>query len=231
MSKQAFKLDPRTKFMILIAIGLIMMSGTNAGTDYVLRMICVTVPFIMLLTIGKYKAVLLSAFVFFAALLCEGFLIPKMSGFISIIIMTVCGVITRFGPGYIMGWYLVRSTSAGEFITSMEKMHFPNAITIPMAVMFRYFPTLKEDYSSIHDAMRMREIGRSVKSPLVYVEYILVPIMMSTSQIANDLSAASLSKGLGVNRKRTHICHIKMTAVDYVIVIAMVIMLVIFFVF
>ncbi|MCR5208965.1 MAG: energy-coupling factor transporter transmembrane protein EcfT [Lachnospiraceae bacterium] len=231
MSKSWFKLDPRTKLMMLITIGLIMMSGTNVGMDYALRLVCVTLPFVMLLTIGNYRAMIWYVLIFFGAVLFEGLWLTKINGVLNIIVMTFCGVITRFGPGYVFGWYVVRSTSASEFITSMERMHFPGAITIPMAVMFRYFPTLKEDYSSIHDAMRMREIGESVKNPFVYIEYILVPLMMSTVQIANDLSAASLSKGLGVNRKRTHICQIRMTALDYIVVVVMAVMLVLSFVY
>ncbi len=231
MKTTLFKLDPRSKFMMLVTIGLIMMSGTNVGIEYILRIVCVTLPFIMLLTIGYFRAALWYSGVFFMAVFFEGFLIPGISGAFSIIAMTICGVITRFGPGYVFGWYVVKSTSASEFITAMEKMHIPNLITIPMTVMFRYFPTLKEEYLSIHDAMRMREIGGSVKNPFVYTEYILVPIMMSTVQIANDLSAASLTKGLGVNSKRTHICNVRMTLTDYAVTILMAVMLVIFFMF
>lgn len=231
MDRTSFKLDPRTKFAMLITIGLIMMSGTYVGIDYVLRVICVVIPSIMLFSIRKYKAVLLYVIVFFAAVFCEGFLITEISGVLNLIIMTFCGVVTRFGPGYVFGWYVVKSTSASEFLTAMERLHFPNIITIPMTVMFRYFPTLKEDYSSIHDAMRMREIGSNVRNPFLYIEYILVPIMMSTMQIANDLSAASLTKGLSVNGKRTHICKINMTVIDYGLIGIMLCMLVLFFVF
>jgi energy-coupling factor transport system permease protein len=229
--KEMLKLDPRTKLAILITVGIIMMSGKLTGIEYILRLICTCVPFLLLISVKLYKTAVISALILFATVLCEGFVIPNTKGILNLMIMIICGVISRFGPGYICGWYVVRSTSVSEFVTVMERMHFPNIITIPMSVMFRYFPTLKEEYLSIRDAMKMREIGQSIKNPFTYIEYILVPIMMSTSQIANDLSAASLTKGLGAGRKRTHICSIGMTCIDYILIAAMAAMLVIFFVF
>lgn len=54
------------------------------------------------------------------------------------------GIAARFMPGIAMA--------------SMERMHIPQKITIPMSVMFRFFPTVGEEYGSIADAMRMRGI-------------------------------------------------------------------------
>ena len=130
-----------------------------------------------------------------------------------------------------MGWYMVRSTSVSEFITAMERMHMPYFITIPMTVMFRFFPTLGEEYNSIHDAMKMREIGQSIKNPFIYIEYVLVPIMMSTVRIADELSAASLTKGLSAGGKRSHICQINLNAFDILLIAGSSIMIVLFFVF
>ncbi len=223
-------LDPRTKLAILITVGIIMMSGKLTGVEYVLRLICTSIPLVLLLAGRLYRSAVIYVAVLFGAVLCEGFIIPNTRGVLNLMIMIICGIITRFTPGYLCGWYIVRSTSVSEFVTAMERMHFPNVITIPMSVMFRYFPTLKEEYASIRDAMKMREIGRSIRNPFIYIEYVLVPIMMSTLQIANDLSAASLTKGLGIGRKRTHICRIGIKALDMLLIGAMILMLVIFFI-
>ena len=225
------RLDPRTKLALLITVGLIMISGKLTGVEYILRLICTCVPFLLLIMIKQYKAAAFSALILLAVVLCEGFVVPKTSGLINLMVMIICGVISRFGPGYLCGWYVVKSTSVSEFITAMERMRFPSVITIPMSVMFRYFPTLKEEYRSIHDAMKMREIGQSIKNPFTYIEYVLVPIMMSTVQIANDLSAASLTKGLGTDIKRTHICNIGIRITDAVLIATMAAMLTIFFIY
>ncbi|WP_205739245.1 ATP-binding cassette domain-containing protein [Halocella sp. SP3-1] len=60
-----------------------------------------------------------------------------------------------------MGYYLISTTTVSEFIASMEHMHVPQKIIIPMAVMFRFFPTIGEEARSISNAMRMRRVGFS----------------------------------------------------------------------
>ena len=97
--------------------------------------------------------------------------------------------------------------------------------------MFRYFPTLGEEYRSIHDAMKMRGIGQTIKDHLTYIEYVLVPIMMSTVRIADELSAASLTKGLSAGGRRTHICRIRLNALDILMISASFVMIVLFLVF
>ena len=116
-------------------------------------------------------------------------------------------------------------------MTAMDRMHVPYFITIPFSVMFRYFPTLGEEYLSIHDAMKMREIGQSIKNPFTYIEYVLVPIMMSTVRIADELSAASLTKGLSAGGRRTHICQVSIKFYDWVLMLGTFAMIVLFFVF
>ena len=65
---------------------------------------------------------------------------------------------TRFAPGIMTGAYLISSTSVSEFIGAMERMHITEKIVIPMSVIFRFFPTISEEYQAIRDAMKMRNI-------------------------------------------------------------------------
>ena len=225
------KLDPRTKLCLLTAISLIMVGGKTVGVEYVLRVICAAIPFVLLLTVRHIKSALIYVVLIAFSVFCEGSVIPHVSGAANLILMIICGIISRFVPGYMMGWYTVRSTSVSEFMTAMDRMHVPYFITIPFSVMFRYFPTLGEEYRSIHDAMKMREIGQSVKNPFTYIEYVLVPIMMSTVRIADELSAASLTKGLCAGGKRTHICQISTKPYDWLLMLAALTMIVLFFVF
>lgn len=229
--KAGLKLDPRTKIALMIAVSVIMVGGSAAGPEYILRIICAVIPFVLLLTVRQFRPALIYILLLGAAVFCEGSVIPNLKGAANLALMIVCGVVSRFVPGYMMGWYTVRSTSVSEFITAMENMHVPYFITIPLSVMFRYFPTLSEEYRLIHDAMRMREIGQSVKNPFICIEYILVPIMMSAVRIADELSAASLTKGLSAGGKRTHICHIRLSLCDLFLIICAFGMLILYFLF
>ena len=110
-------------------------------------------------------------------------------------------------PGFIMGYYLVSTTTVSEFVAAMEQMYVPQKIVIPMSVVFRFFPTVKEEYAAIRDAMKMRGIT-TLCSPMKMLEYRVVPLMMSIAKIGEELSAAALTRGLGAPQKRTNICKI-----------------------
>ena len=40
----------------------------------------------------------------------------------------------------------------------MDKLHMPDTLTIPMCVMFRFFPMIREENESIRAAMKMRGV-------------------------------------------------------------------------
>ena len=86
--------------------------------------------------------------------------------------------------------------------------HMPRQITIPMAVMFRFFPTVMEEWRAIGDAMKMRGIRLRGGKAGSILEYRLVPMLMCSVKIGEELSAASLTRGLGGPVKRTNVCNI-----------------------
>ena len=140
-------------------------------------------------------------------------MLPLLAGAWHFILGAVVGIYTHMLPGFVMGYYLVSTTTVSEFVSAMERMHVPQKIVIPMTVVFRFFPTLKEEYAAIRDAMKMRGI-MTLRSPVKMLEYRVVPLMISTSKIGEELSAAALTRGLGAPRKRTNICKIGFGPLD-----------------
>ena len=94
-----------------------------------------------------------------------------------------------------MGYYLIESTTVSEFVAAMERVHIPQKIVIPLSVVFRFFPTIREEYAAIGDAMKMRGIS-TLRSPIKMLEYRVVPLMISIANIGEELSAAALTRGL-----------------------------------
>ena len=115
-----------------------------------------------------------------------------------------------------MGSYLVNSTTVSEFMAAMERLHLPQKLTIPLSVMFRFFPTVTEEYGAIGDAMRMRGIRFGGGKPMKMLEYRMVPLMVSCVKIGDELSAAALTRGLGAPVKRTNICKIGFGILDII---------------
>lgn len=118
-----------------------------------------------------------------------------------------------------MGYYLIESTTVSEFVAAMERVHIPQKIVIPLSVVFRFFPTIREEYAAIGDAMKMRGIS-TLRSPIKMLEYRVVPLMISIAYIGEELSAAALTRGIGAPTKRTNICNIGFGALDVIFVAA-----------
>ena len=133
---------------------------------------------------------------------------PYLPGVLNYLALMCGGILTRFVVTIVMGEYLIATTSVSEFISAMERLHMPQAITVPMSVMFRLFPTIGSEWRSIRRAMTMRGIHLGGAKAGQVLEYQLVPMMTSTVRIGEELSASALTRGLGAPVKRTNICRI-----------------------
>lgn len=215
--KNRFMLDPRTKLLLVFTSSAILISGSPGGIMDLIRPVLSFLPLVLFALMGRWKASLKFAALYTAAYLVGSFVLPNAGGLIGFMAAAVIGIFTRFLPCLAMGSYLVSTTTVSGFIASMERMHVPQCIVIPFSVMFRFFPTIGEESKSINDAMRMRGIGfaGAIKNPMAMLEYRLVPLMMSVVKIGEELSAASLTRGLGSPVKRTNICKIGFGVLDF----------------
>ena len=201
-----FNLDPRTKLLLMLIVNITVF---RASSLYVMVALS-AIPIALLVLSGKPKAAAVSAVAYIASAMANEYIVPITHGALNIVIVMVAGMLYRLAPVLIMGYYLVTTTTVSEFIGAMERMHVSSKIVIPLSVMFRFFPTVHEEARSISDAMRMRGIRgvNTFKNPVAALEYRLVPMLMCSVKIGDELSAASLTRGLGSPVKRTNICKI-----------------------
>ena len=78
------------------------------------------------------------------------------------------------------GTVLLYNCSGTEFsklrqIFAMLRLRLSEAIIIPMSVMFRFFPTVADEFSSINAAMRMRGIALGGGRAGKMLEYRMIP--------------------------------------------------------
>ncbi|MCR5798363.1 MAG: energy-coupling factor transporter transmembrane protein EcfT [Eubacterium sp.] len=214
------KLDPRTKlYMILIISAIVMMSATTPLL-WVVRIIITVIPIILLMAEKRYA----SAFGFLvlysvSMILTFYFLSEDSTGVFKALLTGYCGIVAQFLPALITAWYVVRTTKIDEFMSAMQKMHMPDGITISLAVVMRFFPTIKEEYESISDAMKMRGISFAGGNAMKMLEYRMIPLLFSCVNIGDELSAAAITRGLGGKVKRTSIVELKMRVIDYLLII------------
>ncbi|MDO5294078.1 MAG: energy-coupling factor transporter transmembrane component T [bacterium] len=215
--KKRSKLDPRTKLLMLIMMALFVLGSAGGERMSVVRYFFTLLPILCLLIEGKWRTVVEFLALFVVGILLQVFLNGKLTGVLGFLVLGSCGILTQFLPGMMMGYYVLSSTTVSEFIAAMQRIHVTDKITIPLSVMFRFFPTVVEEYTSIKHAMRMRGIGLGSGEITKMVEYRIVPVMTCSVRIGEELSAAALTRGLGGTVKRTNICKIGFGVLDYLI--------------
>ncbi|MBQ9279230.1 MAG: energy-coupling factor transporter transmembrane protein EcfT [Lachnospiraceae bacterium] len=212
-------LDPRTKLLLVFVEATFVLATMGGESMELFRIIFTVVPFMLLISSKRYKTCIIGLMVLFITWALEYIAYPHMSGMLSYLMLAVITVVTRFLPAYLMGSYVIQTTTVSEFKAAMDKMHVTDKLTIPMCVMFRFFPTVREEKDSINAAMRMRGIAFGGGKVSKMLEYRIVPIISCSAKIGEELSASALTRGLGKTNRRTNICKIGFGIWDYIVFI------------
>ena len=215
-SSQGITLDPRTKILLSIVISTVLISGKDNTLMLYVKGIISVIPIMLFVASGKLDWAIKLGSIFAVAYCGQVFLLPHTSGVVQMITVLFCGIFFRFLPGIMMGAYMLTTTKVSEFMAAMQRLHMPSVVSIPIAVMFRFFPTVKEEYGAIGDAMRMRGVRFGGGNVGKMLEYRLIPLMMSCVKIGDELSSAAVVRGLGAPIQRTNICKIGFKVQDFI---------------
>ena len=199
-------LDPRTKMLLVLTIATICVAGGSSPLTSLAKVLLAAVPFLLYVYERRWKTAVIYAVAYTVAILGGSFLLGRTYGVVNFILVALFMVVARFMPGLAMGSYLVTSTRVSEFMAAMQRMHIPRSVSISLSVTFRFFPTLREEYRSINKAMRVRGVRFGGGKPSKMLEYRLIPMIISSMKISDELSAAALTRGLGSPKERTNIC-------------------------
>jgi energy-coupling factor transport system permease protein len=224
--KPLLRIDPRTKFFLLFFVGFFTFVFPPAYMEF-----SVIAALALLLSLNRQAKTTVTMFLVFCAMLAADlYVTPFVFGVIRNIFLTIVRIARMLLPLYMTGILLVRTITVTEFIAAFRKMRLPDALIISFSVMFRFIPTIHEEWTSIRSAMKFRGIGISVRNvaskPMMTLEYTLVPLLMSTATIASELAAASLARGLDSGGKHTCIVDVRFRFQDYLVVLFCVLLVV-----
>ena len=226
------RLDPRTKLFMVFVVSLIVMMSATTPFLWAIRLSITLIPIILMILEKKYSSALKFLLAYASALVLTFYFLSEQSeGLIASLLIGYCGIVVQFMPAIITAWYVVRTTKIGEFMSCMQKMHVPDGIAVSLAVVMRFFPTIKEEYSSINDAMRMRGVMLGGGNVLRMFEFRMIPLLFSCVNIGEELSAAAITRGLGGEVKRSSVIELKLGIADYLIMTFLAAATVIFVVF
>ena len=88
-------------------------------------------PIVFLLLSRKWVDAVRFAVTYAILFALELTVLPLLTGTWNFILGAAVGIYTHMLPGFIMGYYLVSTTTVSEFVAAMEKMHIPQKIVIP----------------------------------------------------------------------------------------------------
>lgn len=208
------RLDPRTKLFLLLLGNLTLFLHVSLETELILVGLLLSLYFLS----GKIKSGIRMTIVYALLVSIDIFVIPIANGLLLNLLSLVSVGIRMMLPCVISGGYAFSTTTAGEMVCGLRKLRVPETIIIPSVTVIRFFPTIAEDYHQIRNAMALR--GITYRSPLEALEYILVPLLMNSNNVAQDLSVAAMTKGISLPGQHTSMVELKMMWQDWSLMIA-----------
>ena len=210
-----FRMDPRAKLYLLLLANLMLFFHVSNTVEAVSTGLFLLLFFLS----GRVRSGIRLSVLYYGLLALELWAVPRAEEGILLNLLSLLSVgIRMMLPCIITGAYAFSTTTMGELTCALRKMHIPETVIIPCAVVVRFFPTVREDYHQIRNAMALRGIAEGkaalLRHPMQSLEYILMPLLMNGNNVAQDLSVAALTKGIGLPGKHTSMTELHLTVWD-----------------
>ena len=134
--------DPRTKlFLILLCV----LSAVFAPNLY-FQLALVTLIGLLAAFSGKWQYALRGMIAY--ALICvfTVWCMGVLTGTWRTMLIAFLGLVHKVYACGMLAGLVISTTKVGEFLSAMAHLHIPKKLTIPIAVMLRYLPTIREDW-------------------------------------------------------------------------------------
>ena len=193
-------LDARTKFFISLCAFIIVFFARFSYATH----ITVLIMSLLLSVLGRMKTAI-KYFLCFSATVLFLYLSDVYGFFLIIIPPFLLMFLYKLMP-IAMAATILMSGPSGELLAALYKLHVPQSVILPFAVAARFAPTISTEIKAIFDAMRVRGVlgsaGKVLLHPLKTFEYILVPMVIRSLKVADELSASAVARGIERRCKR-----------------------------
>jgi len=213
------RLDPRTKLGLLILIVIFSAFSASAWME------CVVIAVIMItgILLGRAGRTIGSAAVFYLLWIFARYGLPCMGGVAQTSLAAWFILMFKCYPCCMLAGVITGTTHISEFMAAMSRMKVPKTVVIPLAIMCRYFPVVKEDWGYIKDAMSMRGLTPTplgfIRNPSGVIDALYVPMLISASKTADELSVAAVTRGIENPKPRSSHVNIRFGIWDMLFVL------------
>ncbi len=119
---------------------------------------------------------------------------------------------------------IAMSSSGREMVDGMIKLHIPYELAFMTTISINFLPALKNEFTTRLNAITLRgiEIKKlSLGKKIKLFSYLLSPVLSGCILKSKDLSLALLSKAYGADKKRTMLRELKLTFIDWLVIIVL----------
>ena len=155
LSRRGLWLDPRTKILLLL---LCILSAMMAPSLFYELGLVVLIG-LLGICFGKWKYAWKGVLFYALIVLLTFWIMDTMTGTWRTMFIAFLGLFHKVYPCGMLSGIVISTTKVSEFLSAMNRIHAPQKLVIPLAVMLRYIPTIQEDWRFIKDAMRMRDVS------------------------------------------------------------------------
>lgn len=220
------RLDPRTKLFIFVVSTAISLSSYQTVPLLVFGAVMCTV-----LALSGKQGLALKAIAALALTLYLRDVVQHSASSASAAAMVIGGLASMFLfvlPVFLSLLLLVETTRPSQLLSALAAMKLPATVVIPLAVCFRFIPTVGDEWMGIRKAMALRGINTDLASvaraPMRTTEYVLIPLLFSSISVMEELAAASIARGMDRDKARTSYFRVHLGWADYLVIAAFVLM-------
>lgn len=195
--RELFRFDPRTILLVIVALNIVMFSAGFTGIEAIVRAIFTAIPAVMAIGVGRLWPAMWYLIICTGAIVTEQLLLASDVGGVGTLLAGLASLTTRLAPCFFLAYVAVVSIRSGELMAALEQWRVPRHIVIPLTVIFRFIPTVREELMAISVAMTARGFSLYQVGPGQWIEYRLVPLMISTVKTGEELTQAALTRALG----------------------------------
>lgn len=198
-------MNVRTKIAVSLALSTVMVSRPFREQWMILSWILMCVPFIWMIALKRYSMAVKYLAVFTVVHIVRLPLFASVNNYLPSIVLMLFSILRHMLPGFGMAAIVMMTTSISSYLNAMSRMRLPMVLTIATSVVFRFVPTIREEYRGIKSAIKMRGLGgaHAIANPVQSFNMRMMPLLNCCARIGEELSMASLCRGLSFKSPRS----------------------------
>ncbi|MGG1657966.1 energy-coupling factor transporter transmembrane component T [Brevibacillus sp. NRS-1366] len=193
--------DVRLQFSLLLICGCLAIFVTEAGS-----LVLGSIALLLLVCQSHYRLGFNWLLSYSGFVLLRYFIANYMSDTFLNIFLFMLSITLKTLPTVIIASGLAKVPS-GKLLASLQKLKIPESILLTFTIALRFFPILRTESKIIGENAKIR--GISFKQPKNWLhlqqmfEYAIIPLLMRTIRLADDLSASATTRGIDAPCQKT----------------------------